>query len=162
MNYWLQRAGLAVLLLLAVSCSTFAAMNVVGDPLSNILGPVAGAKDVRGIAQVDGYALRSQGEIPSGSFTVVAESETLGHGESVRVTSGETLPRRADTVAGLDAVVVTESAITIVETPRPGQFVANGPEPGQLAAVEAAEQEFHLDQPLPTRYVAWLTDFVRG
>jgi peptide/nickel transport system permease protein len=42
MNYWLQRLGIAVLLLLAVSALTFGAMNVLGDPLFNILGPVAG------------------------------------------------------------------------------------------------------------------------
>ncbi len=42
MNYWLQRIGLAILSLLAVSALTFGAMNVLGDPLFNILGPVAG------------------------------------------------------------------------------------------------------------------------
>jgi len=42
MRYWLQRIALAVLLLLAVSALTFGAMNVVGDPLFNILGPTAG------------------------------------------------------------------------------------------------------------------------
>ena len=41
MSYWLQRLGTAVLLLLAVSALTFGAMNVLGDPLSNILGPTA-------------------------------------------------------------------------------------------------------------------------
>jgi peptide/nickel transport system permease protein len=41
MNYWLQRIGLAILLLLAVSALTFGAMNVLGDPLFNILGPLA-------------------------------------------------------------------------------------------------------------------------
>jgi peptide/nickel transport system permease protein len=42
MNYWLQRIGLAILLLLAVSALTFGAMNVLGDPLFNLLGPAAG------------------------------------------------------------------------------------------------------------------------
>ena len=42
MNYWLQRLGMAVLLLLAVSALTFGAMNTLGDPLFNLLGPVAG------------------------------------------------------------------------------------------------------------------------
>ena len=42
MRYWLQRIALAVLLLLAVSALSFGAMNVVGDPLFNILGPTAG------------------------------------------------------------------------------------------------------------------------
>ena len=42
MRYWLQRLAMVILLLLAVSFVTFAAMNVLGDPLFNILGPVAG------------------------------------------------------------------------------------------------------------------------
>ena len=162
MNYWLQRAGMAVLLLLAVSMLTFGAMNVLGDPLFNILGPVSGAKDLQGTAQADGYALRTQGDIPSGSYTVVDGVDTLDHGEAVLVVTGDTLPKRADTIAGMDAVDETGSTITIVGGVVPGQFVQNGPEPSQLADVEAAEQEFYLDQPLPVRYVSWLTDFVQG
>ncbi len=42
MNYWLQRIALAIGLLLSVSALTFGAMNLLGDPLFNILGPVAG------------------------------------------------------------------------------------------------------------------------
>lgn len=42
MRYYVQRVALAVLLLLAVSMLTFGALNVLGDPLFNILGPVAG------------------------------------------------------------------------------------------------------------------------
>jgi len=42
MRYWLQRLAMVILLLLAVSLITFAAMNVLGDPLFNILGPIAG------------------------------------------------------------------------------------------------------------------------
>ncbi len=38
----LERLALVILLLLAVSLLTFAAMNLLGDPLFNILGPVAG------------------------------------------------------------------------------------------------------------------------
>ena len=45
MNYWLQRMGMAVLMLLAVSALTFGAMNVLGDPLFNILGPTAQDRD---------------------------------------------------------------------------------------------------------------------
>lgn len=41
MSYWIQRLAGAVLLLLTVSALTFGAMNVLGDPLFNILGPVA-------------------------------------------------------------------------------------------------------------------------
>ena len=42
MRYYVQRVALAILLLLAVSMLTFGALNVLGDPLFNILGPVAG------------------------------------------------------------------------------------------------------------------------
>jgi peptide/nickel transport system permease protein len=80
MNYWLQRIGLAVLSLLAVSALAFGAMNVLGDPLFNLLGPVAGD---------------------------------------------------------------TENPESIVK-------------------IEAAKAEYHLDDPLPVRYVKWLGDFVRG
>ena len=45
MRYWVQKLGAAVLLLLTVSALTFGAMNVLGDPLFNILGPVAGDVD---------------------------------------------------------------------------------------------------------------------
>ena len=45
MRYWLQRVGAAAGLLLAVSMLTFGAMNVLGDPLFNILGPAAGDTD---------------------------------------------------------------------------------------------------------------------
>ena len=41
MRYWLQRLGAAIALLLAVSMLTFGAMNLLGDPLFNILGPTA-------------------------------------------------------------------------------------------------------------------------
>ena len=80
MNYWLQRIGLAVLSLLAVSALTFGAMNVLGDPLFNLLGPVAG-----------------------------------------------------DTS-----------------------------NPESIEKINAAKAEYHLDDPLPVRYVKWLGDFVRG
>jgi len=40
-QYWLQRLGAAIGLLLAVSALTFGAMNLLGDPLFNILGPTA-------------------------------------------------------------------------------------------------------------------------
>ncbi len=53
MNYWLQRALMAVLLLLAVSMLTFGAMNVLGDPLFNILGPRVGDTSPEGLALID-------------------------------------------------------------------------------------------------------------
>jgi peptide/nickel transport system permease protein len=80
MNYWLQRLGMAVLLLLAVSALTFGATNTLGDPLFNILGPAAGD---------------------------------------------------------------TEN-------------------PKNLAKIEAAKEQYHLDDPLPVRYVKWLGDFASG
>ncbi len=42
MRYWVSRLVGAILLLLAISALTFGAMNVLGDPLFNILGPTAG------------------------------------------------------------------------------------------------------------------------
>lgn len=42
MRFWLTRLVGAVLLLLVVSALTFGAMNLLGDPLFNILGPTAG------------------------------------------------------------------------------------------------------------------------
>ena len=42
MRFWLQRLAAGLLLLLAVSMLTFGAMNLLGDPLFNILGPIAG------------------------------------------------------------------------------------------------------------------------
>ena len=42
MNYWVQRVVMMLLLLVAVSMLTFAAMSLLGDPLFNILGPIAG------------------------------------------------------------------------------------------------------------------------
>ncbi len=41
MKFWIQRIGGAFLVLVAVSAITFGAMNVLGDPLFNILGPTA-------------------------------------------------------------------------------------------------------------------------
>ncbi len=53
MNYWLQRVGMAVLLLLAVSALTFGAMNVLGDPLHNLLGPAASQTDAGSLEKVE-------------------------------------------------------------------------------------------------------------
>jgi peptide/nickel transport system permease protein len=74
-----RRVALAVGLLLAVSALTFGAMNVLGDPLFNILGPAA-----------------------------------------------------EDTT------------------------------PAGIARIESAREEYHLDDPLPIRYVRWLGDFAAG
>jgi peptide/nickel transport system permease protein len=53
MKYWLQRVGMAVLLLLAVSALTFGAMNVLGDPLHNLLGPAASQTDATSLEKVE-------------------------------------------------------------------------------------------------------------
>ena len=42
MRYWVTRLAGAILLLLVISMLTFGAMNLLGDPLFNILGPTAG------------------------------------------------------------------------------------------------------------------------
>lgn len=52
MNYWVRRIGMALLLLLAVSALTFGAMNVLGDPLFNILGPRAGDTSPEGLERI--------------------------------------------------------------------------------------------------------------
>jgi peptide/nickel transport system permease protein len=80
MDYWLKRLGTAVLLLFAVSAITFGALNVLGDPLFNILGPTAGDTD----------------------------------------------------------------------------------NPASIALIEAAEEQYHLNDPLPQRYGRWVGDFVTG
>lgn len=41
MRFWLQRLGMALIILLTISMLTFGAMNLLGDPLFNILGPAA-------------------------------------------------------------------------------------------------------------------------
>ena len=43
MRFWGLRVGMLIALLLAVSMLTFGAMNLLGDPLFNILGPVSPA-----------------------------------------------------------------------------------------------------------------------
>lgn len=45
MRYWLQRLAMMAALLLAVSMLTFASMNVLGDPLFNVLGPAAADRE---------------------------------------------------------------------------------------------------------------------
>lgn len=162
MNYWFQRLGMAVLLLLAVSMLTFGAMNVLGDPLFNILGPVADVTELEGTAQADGYAIRTEGDVPTGALVIVDESSELGVDEAIAVSSGDVLPRRADTVVSVDSVAVDGGNVTVTGNITPGQGVLNGPEPGQLADVSEAEAEFYLDDPLPVRYARWLGDFVTG
>ena len=54
MRYWFQRVGIGLLLLLCVSMLTFGAMNVLGDPLFNIVGPTAGEYESLEEAAADG------------------------------------------------------------------------------------------------------------
>ncbi len=78
MKFWISRLVGALALILAVSALTFGAMNLLGDPLFNILGPTAGD-----------------------------------------VTNPESVEK-----------------------------------------IEAAKEQFNLDEPLPVRWVLWLGDFV--
>ncbi len=80
MRFVLQRLGMALILLLTISALTFGAMNLLGDPLFNILGPAAGDLD----------------------------------------------------------------------------------NPKAVEQIEAAKEQYNLDDPLPVRWVLWLGDFVTG
>ncbi|MGI9645814.1 MAG: ABC transporter permease, partial [Ilumatobacteraceae bacterium] len=80
MRFALQRVGMALILLLTISALTFGAMNLLGDPLFNILGPAAGDLD----------------------------------------------------------------------------------NPKAVEQIEAAKEQYNLDEPLPVRWVLWLFDFVTG
>ena len=80
MRYWAHEIAGAMVLLLVVSMLAFGAMNVLGDPLFNILGPTAGRRD----------------------------------------------------------------------------------NPESLVKIEAAKEEYNLDEPLPVRYAIWLGGFVQG
>ncbi len=162
MNYWVQRVVMAVLLLLAVSMLTFGAMNLLGDPLFNILGPTAQSVDVEGTSTVDGYAYQAAKDNPTTDLVVVEGVGELAPGEAIRAAVGVVLPRRTDTVAPLDAVTVAGATVSIDESIIPGSGVLNGPEPEQLFQVAEAEAEFYLDAPLPERYFRWLGDFVTG
>lgn len=162
MNYWLQRVGMAVLLLLAVSALTFGAMNVLGDPLFNILGPAAQAGELQGTAIIDGYAVQTLGAPLTGDLEVVESADVLGPGQAVAVSAGDRLPKRADAVAALPAVTVNGSTITVNRPVTASGTVSGGPDPRQLASVVQAESTYDLDSPLPVRYVKWLGDFVTG
>jgi peptide/nickel transport system permease protein len=153
---------MAVLLLLAVSALTFGAMNVLGDPLFNILGPTSLAKDVRGTAQVDGYAFQASQDNPTVGLVVLDEADELAAGQALLVSEGEELPLRTDTVAPLEDVTVDGATVSVTGSVAPGDSVLNGPEPEQLFQVAQAEAEFYLDKPLPERYARWLGDFVTG
>jgi peptide/nickel transport system permease protein len=52
--YWSQRIGLGLMLLFFVSVLTFGAMNILGDPLFNIVGPTAAQYDSLEQAAADG------------------------------------------------------------------------------------------------------------
>ncbi len=54
MFYWSQRIGLGLMLLFFVSVLTFGAMNILGDPLFNIVGPIAAQYDSLEQAAADG------------------------------------------------------------------------------------------------------------
>ena len=99
MRYWLQRLGMVLALLLAVSMLTFAAMNFLGDPLFNVLGPDALQSDIRGTAQVDGYAVQAttDGRVGDlGDLDVVGSTDSLDAGEALLVAAGAILERLSD------------------------------------------------------------------
>ena len=162
MNYWVQRIAMAVLLLLAVSMLTFGAMNTLGDPLFNILGPTAKAADVQGTATVDGYAFQAADGNPITDLVVVDGVDELAPGEAVVASVGVVLTKRTDTVAPLESLTVTGASVIVEPTVVSGSGVRIWPEPEQLAQIAEAETEFYLDAPLPERYVRWLGDFVTG
>ena len=84
MRFWGLRVGMLIALLLAVSMLTFGAMNLLGDPLFNILGPIAAdTENPENIAKVQAakeqYYLdrplperygRSLGDFVTGAFGV--------------------------------------------------------------------------------------------
>jgi peptide/nickel transport system permease protein len=63
MFYWSQRIGLGLMLLFFVSVLTFGAMNILGDPLFNIVGPTAAQYDSLEEAAADGTITPSDQEI---------------------------------------------------------------------------------------------------
>lgn len=165
MKYWLQRLGMVIALLLAVSMLTFAAMNFLGDPLFNVLGPDSLQSDIRGTAQVDGYAVQAttDGRIGDlGELDVVSSSSSLDAGQALLVSAGDTLPTRADTVVPLEDATVNGGSITASPDVLAGSSVLNGPNPERLGKVIQAEELWYLDRSVPERYVRWLGDFVTG
>jgi len=80
MRFWLQKFAVAIVVLITISALTFGAMNLLGDPLFNILGPTAGDVD----------------------------------------------------------------------------------NPASVKLIDAAKEQYNLDDPLPVRYAYWLGDFVTG
>ncbi len=80
MRFWLQKFAVAIVVLITISALTFGAMNILGDPLFNILGPTAGDVD----------------------------------------------------------------------------------NPASVELIDAAKEQYNLDEPLPVRYALWLGDFVTG
>ena len=92
MKYWLQRLGMVLALLLAVSMLTFAAMNFLGDPLFNVLGPDALQSDIRGTAQADGYRVSlahsekdAVARLDAPDFQIALIDLRLGAGDGCRV-----------------------------------------------------------------------------
>jgi peptide/nickel transport system permease protein len=63
MTYLLQRIGMGLLLLFCVSVLTFGAMNILGDPLFNVVGPTAAQYDSLEEAAANGTITPSDQEI---------------------------------------------------------------------------------------------------
>lgn len=162
MGYWVQRLGMVIALLIAVSMLTFAAMNVLGDPLFNVLGPDAGQGDLEGVAEIDGYAYQAARTNPTDDLVIRSSASEISAGEAILVAAGDTLPRRADTIAPLDAVTVSGETVSITGNVLPGSSITNGPDPEKLDNVLKAEAQYYLDKSLPERYARWAGDFVTG
>ncbi|RMH80096.1 MAG: ABC transporter permease [Actinomyces sp.] len=97
MRFLAQRLGQLLLVLFAVTFLTFASVNILGDPLTNILGPLAGI-DCEGVLSGQQQDISTRG----------------------------------------------------------------GTSEGDCAVVERTRQEFHLDDPIPIRYVRWVGDIATG
>lgn len=162
MGYWVQRLGMVIALLIAVSMLTFAAMNVLGDPLFNVLGPDAGQKDLEGTAEIDGYAFQAARNNPTTDLEIRESADSLSSGQAILVSTGDTLPTRADTIAPLDEVTVSGATVSVTGRVQPGSGIFEGPDPEKLDNVQKAEAQYYLDKSLPERYVRWAADFVRG
>jgi peptide/nickel transport system permease protein len=109
MAFALKRLGLLVAVLLATSALAFGAMNLVGDPLVNLLGPIAAVEQT-----VDCDAVREAG-------------------------GPDQDPNEIAAATGIDNTSVR-----------------------QCQQVDEARERYHLDDPIPVRYINWLGDMASG
>ncbi len=103
--------------------------------LSNALGRVVAAdvvttKDIPGFrnSAMDGYAFRhkdaqSELKLVGKSLAGHPASNSLGHGECVRITTGARLPDEADTVVQQENVSVSDNVVSVEKMPEAGFHV---------------------------------------